>query len=1315
MKEQQTLGRLVRTAVPKAVAIALVLVLLASLGPAPAGAQSGSPSQGVPQQEMAGDQPPAGLPDDWLATVQREIERSEYEITWQEITYLADLPAAYQAPNRAHNLRTYFAPAGPRVIRRTETVPTWEWGLALTGYGADGQIGPVGAAELVVAGNRIDYRRGDPSTGSGPWLTEWYVNDETGLEQCFSLAGPPPDAGSQPAEIVLELAMQGNLTPALSGDGATIDLAAADGSPVLHYGGLRAADATGRELGARLELDGQRVRLVVETADALFPIAIDPTIVGLSGAASRSAEGGAADGSTITGLSPTANWSVEGGDAGIELGYSVATAGDVNGDDYSDVIIGAPYYDGGKADQGRVYVYYGSASGLGLTPWVKASGQAGAQFGFSVATAGDMDHDLVSEVIVGAPFWDGGQTDEGGIWVYKGRVDLGPDPVPWIHYEHNVAGENLGFSVAPAGNVNGDYCSDVILGAPHAPEGGTDRGIAIVLYGSESGWDGLWLANSEQTGSGFGSAVNTAGDVNCDGHADVIVGAWSYEHDGVDTDKGAAFVWYGSEDGLNEGVYGTPSNAAWKVESLEDGAHYGSSVSTAGDVNGNGCSDVVVGARYFSHGQTSEGGIWVYHGSSSGLSQDYAVSIEGNSAGAWFGSSVGIAGDVNGDGYADIIVGAPYYMNPEPREGGAWVYYGSSTGVVTTAAWHTEGYWTTTEFGFAVATAGDVNGDGYSDVIVGAPCYSNPADDEGVAFVYHGAADGLATAPGWTKASGRTDGYFGTSVGTAGDVNGDGYADVIVGAPGYDEGQVGEGHAFVYHGSASGPNVAPAWHGEGDMDDADYGTSVGTAGDVNGDGYSDVIVGAPGYDAWGRDRAGAAFVYKGSSSGLSTGYVPLSGGAVYDGLGYSVGAAGDVNGDGYGDVIVGVPGYDAEQIGIGQAYVYYGSVGGPDIVADWHDEGDAEGAAFGVSVGTAGDVNGDGYSDVIVGAPYRDTTYPESGIAYVYYGAGSGLGTSPVLLYVLEANQHFGWSVGTAGDVNGDGYADVAVGAPTYTNGQHEEGRAYVYYGSAHGVGGSPWTKEPEDIGAGFGYSVGTAGDVNGDGYADLIVGAPWCSFGGEDNEGWAFVYHGSAAGLIAAPGWSDDSNQAYAQFGYSVGTAGDTNGDGYADVIVGANAFSGGHTHEGQAYVYYGGGGRGVTLRPRQMRYNGLTPIAPLGKSDQADSFGLLLNPRAPFGRTRVALDVEIKPLGIPFDGSEMRRYWEWYNTTSSDPAWYNIYELSPGTAYHWRVRWRYYPAYMPFMPAGRWLTVPWNGWNETDFRTKGSRIFLPVVMRNY
>jgi hypothetical protein len=426
---------------------------------------------------------------------------------------------------------------------------------------------------------------------------------------------------------------------------------------------------------------------------------------------------------------------------------------------------------------------------------------------------------------------------------------------------------------------------------------------------------------------------------------------------------------------------------------------------------------------------------------------------EGNQDLASFGASVASAGDVNGDGYADVIVGAPSFDDDEvPLEGAAFVYQGSAAGLNRTPAWVVQG----DRFGVfgvnlgaAVGTAGDVNRDGYSDVIVGAYGYSEIGQSlEGLALVYHGSSSGLSSTPAWKAEGDEEWAFFGISVGTAGDVNGDGYSDVIVGASGLDDGQGNEGAAFVYHGSADGLKARPDWKAESDQVSAYFGGSVGTAGDVNGDGYSDVIVGAEWFDN-GQSNEGAAFVYQGSAHGLSAtpDWTAESDQADSD-FGISVGTAGDVNGDGHADVIVGAPSYATDQDGEGRALVFHGSGAGLSEAPDWIVDGNRPFAGLGISAATAGDVNGDGYADAIVGASYFNHDLVDEGRAFVYYGSAGGLSTTPSR--AAQSDQEgalFGTAVGTAGDVSGDGYDDVIVGAPEYDHGQTDEGAAFVFRG----------------------------------------------------------------------------------------------------------------------------------------------------------------------------------------------------------------------------------------------------------------------------
>ncbi|MBW2668253.1 MAG: FG-GAP repeat protein, partial [Deltaproteobacteria bacterium] len=231
-----------------------------------------------------------------------------------------------------------------------------------------------------------------------------------------------------------------------------------------------------------------------------------------------------------------------------------------------------------------------------------------------------------------------------------------------------------------------------------------------------------------------------------------------------------------------------------------------------------------------------------------------------------------------------------------------------------------------------------------------------------------------------------------------------------------------------------------------------------------GDGYADVIAGAIGFDA-GESDEGAAFVFLGSASGIANGN-PTTAAAQLESdqvdavLGWSVAGAGDVNGDGYADVIVGAPSYDSGQTDEGAAFVFLGSgsgiADGNPATADAQLEANQASSFLGKSVSGAGDVNSDGYADVIVGAELHNSGSNDEGAAFVYLGSATGIadGNPGSAAAKLEANQvsaNLGASVAAAGDVNGDGYADVIVGAPFYTKAQSSEGVALVFLGNGDG------------------------------------------------------------------------------------------------------------------------------------------------------------------------------------------------------------------------------------------------------------------------
>ncbi len=478
--------------------------------------------------------------------------------------------------------------------------------------------------------------------------------------------------------------------------------------------------------------------------------------------------------------------------------------------------------------------------------------------------------------------------------------------------------------------------------------------------------------------------------------------------------------------------------------------------------------------------------------------------------------------------------------------------------------------------GFSVSTVSDINGDGFDDVIIGAArTDSNSASYAGESYVVFGKAGGFNSSFNLSQLNGSNgfaikgidaNNFSGFPVsGDAGDINGDGFSDLLIGAKQADSnGQSNAGKSYVIFGKAEGFNASlnlSTLNGKNGfalngIDTDDYsGTSVSFAGDINGDGFDDLIIGAANADPNNQYLAGSSYVVFGKMGGFGTNLnlsqlngsngFKLDGLAGRDRLGASVSSAGDINDDGFDDLIIGAFGADPNaQSYAGSSYVVFGKVGGFGASLNLSTLNGSNGFALngintydnlGGSVSSAGDVNGDGFSDLIIGAAGADPNGQESaGSSYVVFGKEGGFNSS-INLSILNGSNGFalkgidtydnsGRPVSTAGDVNGDGFDDLLIGASgAEPNGQSYAGESYVVFGKAGGFDASLNLSDinssnglvlngingDNDSGDRSGSSLSSAGDVNGDGFDDLMIGAYRANPNGQKWAGESYVVFG--------------------------------------------------------------------------------------------------------------------------------------------------------------------------------------------------------------
>jgi len=434
--------------------------------------------------------------------------------------------------------------------------------------------------------------------------------------------------------------------------------------------------------------------------------------------------------------------------------------------------------------------------------------------------------------------------------------------------------------------------------------------------------------------------------------------------------------------------------------------------------------------------------------------------------------------DFNGDGIADVLVGGRGEDTGGGFAGAAYIFYGTSdfaTSVdASTADVKINGEDANDRLGSSGLASSDINDDGIDDVFVGAYFEDAGGGQAGAAYVFFGSPT-LATFIDASAADIKIIGEsasdsFGGNMSGVGDVNDDGIEDVVISASNEDAGGSAAGAAYVFFGSTNIPAVIDASEadvkiiGEGATDSLGY--DVSGAGDVNRDGMNDFIVGAP-FNDGGGNYSGAAYIIYGRREfpqliDASVTDVKLVGEDANDYIGHAVHAAGDMNKDGFADVIVSAHRDDAGGAQSGSAYIFFGSETLPASIdasiANVKIIGEDANDYFGGSVSGGGDVNGDGFSDVIVAASQEDAGGSAAGAAYVFYGSNAmstsiDASVADIKIIGEDASDGFGIfsgdGVAMEADFNADGLSDILVGAENEDAGGSRAGAAYIIYGSA--------------------------------------------------------------------------------------------------------------------------------------------------------------------------------------------------------------------------------------------------------------------------
>ncbi len=833
----------------------------------------------------------------------------------------------------------------------------------------------------------------------------------------------------------------------------------------------------------------------------------------------------------------------EGPANGSSFGRSMSFVGDLNGDNITDLALASELACDTVSGNisGKVYVYLGQSGVLNIetVPDLILQGEDNDDwFGYSVS-GGDFNADGYNDIAVLAE-----KRDE--VYVYFGGDPM--DTTADLSLSA-VYGESYRYKFLFIGDINGDTYEDLALPRSYGGD------YYVFIFHGGPGADLV----ADDTLFEVGYKLGPGGDINGDGIDDLLIGD-PY----AAGDSGRVYIFLGGDP-----FETTPSDT---LQGETSDCDFGWNCAILGDLNADGFDDlgcIVSGPTSWIWKQC-----WIYWGSDTHL-YEFAGMVE-DPVRQLYGTAIIGAGDINFDGYDDFLVGAPGANIVDHEPGHVHIYFGGDDAPTSTDIFF-EGEDGNDQYGLCLAAGGDLNNDSYNDIAIGAFKSDVGGYFSGKVYIHSGKmlSEGVFTPQG--EITGRPARGWAGYVIASGDINGDGYNDIA-----FTHEIRRRSEVYLCLGDPSGMDMEPDFILSDSTDNTEFGRAI-DFGDFDGDGIDDLAVGTPDWDvdtiASTSSDEGEVRIYFGSDP-----FVPIPG-FFFHGtsknkiFGYSLSFIGDIDGDGAEELLVGAPEYihSGYADSTGYAYLYFGA---DDTLPEAIYKGDSVKSAFGAAVIGTGDMTGDGIPDYAISG--HRIYWPDGGYGKVFVYEGNPTPVdSPMVVYKDDLHKWIGRNLAAPGDVDGDGYNDLLVNCRSMEWGSYGEGNgaARIYFGDdTLSTTNYFELTAPGTASGGYGIGIGECGDLNLDGYPDFAVGAPngipgeWMTAGaiavvGHTGGDRVYIYYGGTD-VFFYPDLELVPPRGHEMFGYDICSAGMTSFDGSYDVAIGApgNSLAGYET--GKVYL---------------------------------------------------------------------------------------------------------------------------------------------------